>query len=324
MKRLGSLFGAAACSAMMLWATPAVSAYPSQPIRAIVPFPAGGINDTVARLVLNQLSKTLGSEVVIDNRPGAGGMIGTKTAVDSTADGYTLLLGAASTIAVAPNLYRSASYKPATDLVPIASIAAVPSVMVVNADSQIKDMGTLLKQAEASPGTLNYGSAGAGTSHHVQTEMLALQAKVELTHVPYKGGAPAMTDLIGNQIHLLLEPLPTALPHIQAKRVYPIGVTSLTRNPALPDVPTFDEAGIKGYEASTWFGLFAPAGVPADVVATLSDAMATTLNEPALKQDMEARGITPVQMGAAQFKQFVEREDATMANLIKEAGLQVD
>lgn len=324
MKRLGTLIGALTCSAMMFGAIPAASAYPTQAIRAVVPFPAGGINDTVARLVLNQLSKTLGSEIVIENRPGAGGMIGTKSAVDSSPDGHTLLLGAASTIAVAPNLYRTAQYKPATDLVPIGGIAAVPSVMVVNASSPIQSMDDLLKQAQATPGALNYGSAGPGTSHHVQTEMLALQAKVDMTHVPYKGGAPAMTDLIGNQIQLLLEPLPTALPHIESQRVRAIGVTSSSRSPALPDVPTFDETGLQGYEASTWFGLFAPAGTPDAIVSQLSKALFTTLNQPELKKDMESRAITPMPMSASEFTQFVKREDATMAALIKEAGLQVD
>lgn len=326
MKRRATLFGALACAALMFTATPAALAsnYPAQPIRAIVPFPAGGINDTVGRLVLNQLARTLGTEVIIDNRPGAGGMIGTKTAVDSSPDGYTVLLGAASTIAVAPNLYRSAKYKPTTDLVPIGGIAAVPSVMVVNAQSKINSMGDLLDAARKAPGRLNYGSAGPGTSHHVQTTMMALQTKVDITHVPYKGGAPAMTDLIGNQIDMLLEPLPTALSHIQSGRVRPIGVTSATRNNALPDVPTFQEAGLQGYEASTWFGLFAPTGVPQDVVAHLSEALMTTLSDPALVKDMEARGITPMPMDAAAFATFVNRENTTMAQLIQEANLQVD
>lgn len=326
MKRRATLLSALACAAMLVGTAPAAaqSGYPDKPIRAVVPFPAGGINDTVGRLVLNQLAKTLNTEIVIDNRPGAGGMIGTKAAVDSAPDGYTVLLGAASTIAVAPNLYRSAKYRPETDLVPVGGIAAVPSVMVVNAESPIKSMADLLETARKSPGELNYGSAGPGTSHHVQTEMLALQEKVDMTHVPYKGGAPAMTDLIGKQIDLLLEPLPTAVPHIQANRVRPIGVTSSERNPALPDVPTFNEAGIKGYEASTWFGLFAPKGVPDEVVAKLSDALATTLSEPALAKDMEARGITPMPMEAGKFAEFVSREDSTMAKLIQEAGLQVD
>lgn len=326
MKRRATLFGALACAALMFTATPAALAsnYPAQPIRAIVPFPAGGINDTVGRLVLNQLARTLGTEVIIDNRPGAGGMIGTKTAVDSSPDGYTVLLGAASTIAVAPNLYRSAKYKPTTDLVPIGGIAAVPSVMVVNAQSKINSMGDLLDAARKAPGRLNYGSAGPGTSHHVQTTMMALQTKVDITHVPYKGGAPAMTDLIGNQIDMLLEPLPTALSHIQSGRVRPIGVTSATRNNALPDVPTFQEAGLQGYEASTWFGLFAPTGVPREVVARLSEALMTTLSDPALVKDMEARGITPMPMDAAAFATFVSRENTTMAQLIQEANLQVD
>lgn len=320
------LLGALACATLMSAVAPASAStnYPSQPIRAIVPFPAGGINDTVGRLVLNQLSRTLGTEIIIDNRPGAGGMIGTKNAVDSPADGYTVLLGAASTIAVAPNLYRSAKYRPSTDLVAIGGIATVPSVMVVNAESPFRSMNDLVQAARKAPGKLNYGSAGLGTSHHVQTEMLAQQTQVELTHVPYKGGAPAMTDLIGKQIDLLLEPLPTALPHIQAGRVRPIGVTSKTRSPSLPDVPTFHESGIEGYEASTWFGVFAPAGVPQDVVARLSEALGKTLQEPALVKDMEARGITPMPMDAQKFSAFVAQEDTAMAKLIKEGNLQVD
>lgn len=326
MKRRATLFGALACATLIFTATPAAhaSTFPAQPIRAIVPFPAGGINDTVGRLVLNQLARTLGTEIIIDNRPGAGGMIGTKTAVDSSADGYTVLLGAASTIAVAPNLYRSAKYKPANDLVPLGGIAAVPSVMVVNGQSRIRSMSDLLDAARKSPGSLNYGSAGPGTSHHVQTAMLALQAKVDITHVPYKGGAPAMTDLIGKQIDMLLEPLPTAIPHIESGRVHPIGITSAKRNSALPDVPTFQETGLQGYEASTWFGLFAPKGVPPEVVSRLSAALSSTLADSALVKDMEARGITPMPMDATAFAAFVNREDSTMAKLIQEAGLQVD
>src|SRR5690606_32463501 len=174
----------------------------------------------------------------------------------------------------------------------------VPSVMVVNAQSKINSMSDLLDAALKAPRRLNYGSAAPGTSHHVQTTTMALQAKVDITHVPYKGGAPAMTDLIGNQTDMLLEPLPTAISHIQSGRVRPLGVTSATRNNALPDVPTFQETGLQGYEASTWFGLFAPTGVPREVVARLSEALMTTLSDPALVKDMEARGITPMPMDA--------------------------
>ncbi|HEY9281423.1 MAG TPA: tripartite tricarboxylate transporter substrate binding protein [Eoetvoesiella sp.] len=299
------------------------SNYPTQAIRAIVPFPAGGINDTVGRLVLNKLATTLGAEVVIDNRPGAGGMIGTKIAVDSATDGYTILLGAASTISVAPNLYKEAKYRPEKDLVAVGGIASVASVLVAGANSSFKNLEDVLAAAKRNPGELNYGSAGAGTSHHVQTELLALQAGVKLTHVPYKGGAPAMTDLIGSQIQLLLEPLPTALPHIKAQRVKALGITVRERSPLLPTVPTFIEAGVKDYSASTWFGVFAPAGTPGTIVEKLSQALFTTLKDPALQADLRARGIEPMAMQRKAFEKFVASEDKVWNQVIQEAKLQV-
>lgn len=296
--------------------------YPNKAIRAVIPFPAGGINDTVGRLVLNALAKTLAAEVVIDNRPGAGGMIGTKIAIDSPANGYTVLLGAASTIAVAPNLYKDAKYRPEKDLVPVGGMASAASVMVVNADSPYKTLGDALADAKKRPGALNYGSAGSGTSHHVQTELLALQTGVKMTHVPYKGGAPAMTDLIGNQIQLLLEPLPTALPHIQSKRVKALAVTVSQRSPLLPDVPTFMEAGVKDYQASTWFGLFVPMGTPAAIVEKLGQALTATLKDPALKAELQSRGIDPMPMQQKAFAQYVASEDKVWTQVIQQAKLQ--
>lgn len=327
MKVLGLLAGVFALNVGSLAGIQAHAAsadvYPAQAIRAIVPFPAGGINDTVGRLVLNKLATTLGAEVIIDNRPGAGGMIGTKIAVDGTADGYTVLLGAASTISVAPNLYKEVKYRPEKDLVAVGGIASVASVLVVGANSPLKSLADVLATAKSKPGSLNYGSAGAGTSHHVQTELLALQSGVKLTHIPYKGGAPAMTDLIGNQIQLLLEPLPTALPHIKAERVKALGITVRERSPLLPNVPTFIEAGVKDYSASTWFGLFVPVGTPGTIVQKLSQALLTTLRDPALQADLKARGIEPMPMQREAFSKFVASEDKVWNQVIQEAKLQV-
>lgn len=325
MKKFSFLAGAIALGISTLsWTdTYAANDYPNQAIRAVVPFPAGGINDTVGRLVFDKLAATLGSEVVVLNRPGAGGMIGTKSAVDSAPDGYTVLLGAASTIAVAPNLYKNAKYRPEKDLIAVGGIASVASVMVVPANSPFHSLADALAAARSKPGTVNYGSAGAGTSHHVQTELLALQTGVKMLHIPYKGGAPAMTDLIGGQIQLLLEPLPTAVPNIKAERVRALGVTVRERSPLLPNVPTFIEAGIKDYSASTWFGLFVPAATPATIVDKLSQALAKTLADPALKAELQGRGIEPMSMPSAEFAKFVAGEDKVWSEVIQKAKLQV-
>lgn len=325
MKRFAHAFSIAAVSLLLGChsLTYAASDYPSKNIRAIIPFPAGGINDTVARLFFTQAAKALGKEVIIDNRPGAGGMIGTRVAVDSKPDGYTVLLGAASTISVAPSLYKDVKYNPSTDLIAVGGIAAVPSVMLVNKDAAFQSLQALIEQARQEPGSLNYGSAGSGTSHHVQTEMLALDADIEIIHVPYQGGAPAMTDLIGGQLQMLLEPLPTALPHIESGRVRALGITQKDRSELLPAVPTFDEAGVPGYEATTWFGVFVPSDTPAPIVSFLSQAIDTSLEDPAFIKDLQQRGITPMPMSQDQFQAFVNTQNSLWKNVITKAKLQI-
>jgi tripartite-type tricarboxylate transporter receptor subunit TctC len=299
------------------------SNYPNHAIRAVVPFPAGGINDLVARMVFEKLAKTLDGKIIIDNRPGAGGMIGSKLAVDSAPDGYTVLLGAASSMVVAPNMYSDATYHPKKDLIPIGGIGSVASVMCVPASSPFKTLGDLVAAAKARPDALNFGSAGIGTSHHMQTALLELRTGIHMTHVPYKGGAPAMTDLIGGQIQLLLEPLPTAVPHIKSGAVRALGVTTKERSPLLPDVPTFMQAGIKDYEASTWFGAFVPVGTPPPIVKKLSDALIKTLDDPALKTLLQARGIEPMPMNHQTFAKFVSSENDTWKRVIEQGHLQV-
>lgn len=302
----------------------ATDAWPERPVRVIVPFPAGGINDTVARIALNHLGTTMNTGIVVENRPGAGGTIGTLAAVQSPADGYTFLLGAASTIAVAPQLYRDAAYKPETDLTAIGGIASVASVAVAAADAPWKSLDDLIRHDKEKPATLHYGSAGAGTSHHVQTELLKLKTGAKWIHVPYRGGAPAMTDLIGKQIELMLEPLPTALSHIQSGRVVALGVTSAQRSPTLPDVPTLQELGIQDYEATTWFGLFAPKGLAQDIADKMSAALKKTLQSDALKQDFALRGIDVYTGDRQAFEQFVRAETRLWGDVIRDAGITVE
>ncbi|WP_158618423.1 tripartite tricarboxylate transporter substrate binding protein [Candidimonas sp. SYP-B2681] len=299
-------------------------AWPDRAIKMIVPFPAGGINDTVARLTATYLGEELKTSVIVENRAGAGGTIGTMSAVNSQADGYTLLLGATSTIAVAPHLYKNVGYSPSKDLVALGGIASAPSIAVTAADSPWSDLGALVAADKKDPAAINYGSAGAGTSHHIQTELLKLRTGSQWMHVPYRGGAPAMTDLMGKQIDLLLEPLPTALPFVQSGRVKALGVTTLQRSAVLPDVKTFHEQGITDYEATLWFGLFAPVGVPAEVSSKVSDALRRVFARPDVKQDLRQRGIDAYPDGPKQFADFVEAEIKLWGDVITKAKISVN
>lgn len=299
-------------------------AWPDRVIKMVVPFPAGGINDAVGRLTAIYLSQELNTNIIVENRAGAGGTIGTMAALSSPADGYTLLLGATSTIAVAPKLYKNVGYAFNNDLVALGGIASAPSVALVAPDSPWNDLNALVEADKKAPKTINYGSAGAGTSHHIQTELLKLDTGSQWVHIPYRGGAPAMTDLMGKQIELLLEPLPTALHFIQSGRVRPLGVTTLKRSALLPDVKTFHEQGFTNYEATLWFGLFAGSGVPVEVSDKVSDALSRVLARPEVRKDLHQRGLDPYEGNQNQFAEFVEAEANLWGNVIKKAKISVD
>ncbi|OZI57115.1 Bug family tripartite tricarboxylate transporter substrate binding protein [Bordetella genomosp. 1] len=320
-RRLALTFATLCCAVVPSWAM-AQENYPARQVRAVVPFPAGGINDTIGRLLFKTLSDKLGTTVVVENKPGAGGTIGTQSAATSAPDGYTVLLGAASTIAVAPNLYRNVGYDVARDLIAVGGIASVPSVLIVSSQSPYKTWAELAAADRARPGALTYGSAGAGTSHHVQAELLNIRAGTRFMHVPYRGGAPAMTDLIGGQIDLMVDPLPTTLAGVQGQRVRPLAITTEARSPLLPDVPTLKELGVD-YNASTWFGLFVPAGTPPQAVARLSEALQAALADPALAADFRARGIDTLPLARQAFETYVQSENATWAGVIKQARIEV-
>jgi len=295
--------------------------YPARAIRAVVPFPAGGINDIVAREMFKALGDALKGNIVIENKPGAGGTIGTVSAMNSPADGYTILLGAASTMAVAPHLYRGAGYT-AKDLIAVGGIASVPSVIIVSEASPYKTFADLVAADKAKPGSLDYGSAGFGTSHHMQAEMLNIRAGTHFRHIPYKGGAPATVDLIGGQIVLLVDPLPTTLGNVKAGRVRPLAITTDVRSATLPDVPTLKELGVD-YNASTWFGLFVAKGTPAPVVDKLAKALAAAQASPALQNDFRSRGIDPLPMTQAAFTDYVQAESKTWADVIRDAHIEM-
>lgn len=298
-------------------------AWPDRAMKMIVPFPAGGINDTVGRLTATYLAEELGATIVVENRAGAGGTIGTMAAVNSPADGYTILLGASSTVAVAPNLYKNLDYSPEKDLMALGGIGSAASLLVVGANSKWDSLGKLVEADKKSPGAINYGSAGAGTSHHIKTELLKLRTGSKWIHIPYKGGAPAMTDLMGGQIDFLLEPLPTALPYVESGRVKALGVSTRQRAAVLPDVKTFEEQGISDYDATLWFGVFAPAGVDQGVAKQIGDALQRVFARDDVKQDFEKRGLATFTGDSSQFKDFVSSEIKLWGEVIQKANIRV-
>lgn len=307
--------------ALALGVASAAHAWPDRALKMIVPFPAGGINDIVARLTATYLGEELGATIVVENRAGAGGTIGTMAAASSPADGYTILLGASSTVAVAPHLYKKLGYAPEKDLVALGGIGSAASLLVVGTNSKWNSLSELVEADKKASGTINYGSAGAGTSHHIKTELLKLRTDAQWLHIPYRGGAPAMTDLMGGQIDFLLEPLPTALPYVESGRIKALAVTTRQRAAVLPDVKTFDEEGIKGYDATLWFGVFAPAGIDSDVAKKIGDALQRVFARDIVKQDFEKRGLDAYSGSPEQFQDFVKAEIKLWGDVIQKAGI---
>lgn len=294
--------------------------FPERPIRVVVPFPAGGINDTVARPILKKMGEVLNTSFVVENRPGASGTIGTASAARSDADGYSLLLGAASTMAVVPHM-QAAGYSPTRDFVPVGGLASVPSVLISGKPELYPDFAKVVAAAKSRPDQLTFGSAGTGTSHHTQMSFLNLSVDAAMMHVPYKGGAPAMADMLGRQIDFLMEPLPTALQHVRSGKAAGLGVSTATRSPLLPNVPTFMELGVKDFTVTTWFGIFAPARTPAATIEILDKALATALRDPEISQSMSSRGIDPMPMTSADMAKYVEQENVRWKKVVEQAKI---
>jgi tripartite-type tricarboxylate transporter receptor subunit TctC len=293
--------------------------YPAKPVRVVVAFTAGGTTDILARLVAQQLSEKLQQQFVIDNKPGAGGNIGTESVVRAAPDGYTLIVNSVGPIAVNPTLYGKLGYNPLTDLVPMVQIADVPNVLVVNPALGLKTMEEFLAYARANPGKLNYGSTGVGTSAHLASYMLAQRGGVQATHIAYKG-ADALRDLLAGRIQFMFATIPSVTPQIAAGRLLPLAVSSVKRSRSLPDVPTMVENGYAGFEAGSWFGFFAPKGTPAAVIDLLNKAVNEILDVPAIEQQLIREGADPVGGTPAQFAQFVQREHDKWRQIVRESG----
>jgi tripartite-type tricarboxylate transporter receptor subunit TctC len=297
--------------------------YPSQPIKLMVPWPPGGGVDTTARMIAKPLSERLGQSIVVDNRGGAGGNIGTEMAARARPDGYNLLMGSISPNAVNLHLYSRLGFDPIKDFAPIIYVASVPNILVVPADSPAKTARDLVEMARANPGKLNYGSGGVGSSQHLAAVQFMSVAKIEMEHIPYKGTAPAEADLVAGQISLMLDTT-TCLPYIASGKLRALAVASQKRNPALPDVPTFDEVGLPGIYASSWYGLMAPAGTPRPLVEKLNAEANTVLKSEDMRKRMaefgaEIGGGTPEDFG-----RFIESEIARYESIVRLSGAKIN
>lgn len=298
-------------------------AYPQKPVKVVVAFTAGGTTDILARTVAQQLSDRLKQPFVIDNKPGAGGNLGTELVVRSAPDGYTLIVNSVGPIAVNPTLYGKLPYNPLTDLVPVVQIADVPNVLVLHPSVPANNLEDLIAYAKANPGKLNYGSTGIGTSSHLSSFMLSKRVGFEATHVPYKG-ADALKDLLAGRIQFMFATIPSVMTHITAGKLKPMAVSSLKRSRSMPEVPTVVEKGFPQFEAGSWFGFFAPKGTPEAVISLVNKTVNEILQVPAIEQQMVAQGADPAGGTPAQFGQFVQREHDKWRTIVRDSGAKAE
>jgi len=308
-------------AALLLALTPLALAadYPDRPVRLIIPFPPGGSNDVVGRLVAQQLTAKLGQQVYVDNRGGAGGTIGTEACAAAAPDGYTICVISIAH-AVNPALY-TLKYDPIKSFTPISIFATGPNVLVVNPTSPIKSVKDLLALAKEKPGELNYASAGVGSFQHLGAELFKLQAKVNLVHVPYKGGGPAMQDVIAGHVKIMFSSLVQTTPFIKSGQLIALGTGGAKRSPVLPDVPTIAEAGVPGYTADNWWGLAAPAGLPKPIADKLYTATQAALKSPELQAAFDREGAATVEMTSAQFADYIKTEIDKWGHVVKEGNI---
>lgn len=319
---LGGLALAAAAAVVPL--TAAAQDYPSKPVTIIVPFAAGGTTDILARVIGQALTKELGQSVIVDNRAGAGGNIGAALAAKAQADGYTLLMGTVGTHAINQSLYKKLPFDPIKDFAPLTRVAMVPNLLVANPSKPYKNVKELIAYAQANPRKVNFGSSGSGSSIHLSGELFNSLAKVEMVHVPYRGSSPAVTDLLGGQIDIMFDNMPSAIQHVRSGKLRPLAVTTAKRSPELPDVPTIAEAGVPGYEATSWFGMFAPAATPAPIVAKLNGALVKVLGDAEVKKKLAEQGAEPYAEKPEQFAEFIRAESAKWSKVVKASGAAAD
>ena len=320
-----SVLSIALAALCLLAAPPALAqAYPTKPVKLIVPFPPGGPTDIVGRFVATKLSETLGQQFVVENRAGAGGTVGSEVASQAPADGYTLLYGSTSTLAMAPSLYRKLAYDPRKSFAPISLVSSGPMLVAVNASVPANTLAELIALAKDKPGSLNYASAGNATPPHLAAEMFKSMAGVNLVHVPYKGGGPALQAVTAGEVQILFEGLVTLLPQIKSGRLRALAISAAVRDPALPDVPTSAEAGLPAFQVNFWSGLVAPAGTPPEVVATLNAALRQVLAGGDAKATLTRFGLAPAGNTPPEFSRFIDSEILRWERVIQASGAKVD
>ena len=332
-RRFFSILGQSLClaglSAFAALPAQAQSGWPNKPVRIIVPFAAGGTTDILARAIAPELTKAFGQPFVIDNRGGAGGNLGTDMVAKSPADGYTLVMGTVGTHGINKSLYDKMPFDPVKDFAPITLVAGVPNVMVMNAEKAramgINSVPDFIKYAKANPGKLNMASSGNGTSIHMAGELFKSMTGTFMVHFPYRGSSPALLDLVAGNTDVMFDNLPSSMPHIKSGKLKAFAVTSSQRSAALPDVPTLEDAGkLKGFEASSWFGLLAPAGTPPDIINRIRQEVVKSLNTPAVKEKMLAQGAIPSGNTPLEFSKLINSEIVKWAQVVKASGAKVD
>lgn len=309
-----------ACAAVLPGGPATAQDYPSRPVKIVVPYPAGGSNDIVARLIAQKLSERSGQNFLVENRGGAGGNVGAEAVAASEPDGYTLLLTAPPPLTINAALYKNLPFDPSKAFAPVALIASVPIVLAVHPSLGVKDVKELIALAKAKPGTINFGSSGIGTTNHLAGELLKTKAGIDIVHVPYKGAAPAMNDLIAGHIPMMFDNIPAVLPQVQGKAINAIAVAGASRASALPDVPTVAEQGVAGFEASAWFGLVAPAKTPAPVLAKLQGEIVAILSMPDVKKRLVELGAEPGTVSGDAFGKFLAEETTMWSGIIRASG----
>ena len=298
--------------------------YPSKPIRLVITYPPGGNTDLVGRALGTKMSESIGQQVVIDNRGGAGGVLGTLITAQAAPDGYTMMLGTSAGMVCNPLLSRKLAYDPVRDFAPVSMVVIVPQLLVVNPQLPVKNVRELIALAKAKPGYLSAGSSGVGTPNHLGTELLKWLAGVDIVHVPYKGGGPAIVDLLGGQIQMAFSSVPAVLPHIRTGKLVALGVGSGKRTPALPNVPTIAEAGVAGYEYTTWYGIFAPVKTPRPLIAKLNAEIVKAVESPDIKDRFLALGGDPEPGTPEALRDYMANESAKWAKIIKAGNIRVD
>ena len=317
---LGAATAALALSGPLVLAQ--AQTYPNRAITLVIPFAPGGSTTIVGRVIADKMSETLGEKIVVDNRPGAGGTVGTKAVAKSDPDGYTLVLGYTGTLAIGPSLYKNAGYDPRKDFAPIGLIGNAPNSLVVHPSFPAKTIAELIAYAKANPGKVNFGSAGAGTVSHITGEYFAASAGIKLVHIPYKGTGPALTDLLGGHIPMAFAPIPASHPNVSAGLLRALAVTSTTRSSLLPDVPTIAESVLPGFDASLYYGLAAPAGTPRSIIDRLNKALRAALASDEVKKQLTQDG-TEITPGTPEdYAAFIDKDEKKWSQLVKASGVE--